>query len=170
MPFNLGKGKKAREGEQPSPTEAADELAAGEPEVEVAVEEVQTTPDQETEAEQERASEENAEQPAGPRPSVASSFRPSFLDPDSPERPRKRSAEVSASQPSRGAPYFVTVRDEAGNVSIQRFDDRKDAEAHIELLLDEGVDAGAIAVHRGRDIGYQVTRRPIVQLANPDPQ
>lgn len=178
MPFNLGRGKKARqeeEGEQPS-DEAADELAdpaAPEPGVEEEAETVKETeaaPEVESEPEVEPVQEERAEKSRQDREPVEPfSFRPSFLDDAEPtDRPKGKGAKVAASPAPRSGPFFVAVRDEKGNVSTQRFDERKDAEAHIELLLEDGVDPGTIVVHRGLEIGIQITKRPVVQFVSPE--
>ncbi len=178
MPFNLGRGKKTRqeeEGEQPS-DEAADELAdpaAPEPGVEEEaeiVEETEIAPEVESEPEREPVQQQRAEKGGRDRePAEPFSFRPSFLDDAEPtDRPQAKRTNVAASPAPRGGPFFVAVRDEKGNVSTQRFDERKDAEAHIELLLEDGVDAGTIVVHRGLEIGFQITKRPVVQFVSPE--
>ncbi len=174
MPFRLGKGDKKNEEPDEEPAvadqEAEDPLDAEPPEA------AEQDPAQADTPDEDEASPDEPEQAAAQTFSRPE-FRPSF--PNGGAEAAQRSAGKNDPDASRGhasgngspaSPpseqlIFVVIRDEQGQtVSLQQFDEARDARAHVELSVESGTPEEHVAVFRASRVPVQVVRRPVVRL------
>jgi hypothetical protein len=106
-------------------------------------------------AEATEASEDTTET-TEPTATERPSFRPDFLDKDTPQ-PAARGAAT-------GAVFFVSVA-KGGGDEIYRFDDAATTQAFVEQLLEQGVAAEDVAAYAGRRLDFKVSHRPVVSLS-----
>ena len=88
-------------------------------------------------------------------------FRPDFLDEDSPRE--SAAATTPATKPPEGDTFFVSVTKQDGS-ETHRFDDPIAAQAFVEQLLEDGVSEEELTAFSGRKLALAVSRRPIVKL------
>lgn len=88
------------------------------------------------------------------------SFRPAFLDDETPQAAGKGAAAPPAPD---GDAFFVSVS-RGGQTELHRFDNPREAQGFVEEMLAAGIPQDEVTAFSGRRLALMVSHRPVVKL------